>query len=163
MAGHSGDVCSGLDFSAADFGKQPKTPSRWPHIKKRSTWKLFVSSKRWRLLLGSFPFEIVYSPKHGPQGAARFYRTVLESSDQINPNWTRVLDVNWSLFLARKVQPPLIYVEGDGRLKQHTIEQTHLLLFRVHLLFISPVYLSSRSSLVRHAGGLRSHEALGPS
>ena len=26
-----------LNFSAADFGKQPKTPSRWPLIKKRST------------------------------------------------------------------------------------------------------------------------------
>ena len=26
-----------LDFSAADFGKQPKTPSRWPLTKKCST------------------------------------------------------------------------------------------------------------------------------
>ena len=54
MAGHSGNDHPGfgflrgwpdtpgvfvrvLDFSAADFGKQPKTPSKWPLIKKRST------------------------------------------------------------------------------------------------------------------------------
>jgi hypothetical protein len=53
MAGHSGNDHPGfgflqgrpdtpgmfvwvLDFSATDFGKQPKTPSRWPLIKKRS-------------------------------------------------------------------------------------------------------------------------------
>ena len=65
--------------------------------------------------------------------------------------------------LVREVQPPLIYVGGDGRLKQHTIEQINILLFRVHLLFISPLYLSSRSSLVLHAGGLPIHEALGAS
>ena len=33
--------------------------------------------------------------------------------------------------LVREVQPPLIYVGGDGRLKGDTIEQTHLLLFTV--------------------------------
>ena len=64
--------------------------------------------------------------------------------------------------LVREVQPPLIYVGGDGRLKQHTIEQTHLLLFHVHVLFMSPLYLSSRSSLVVHTEGLRIYEALGP-
>ena len=54
MAGHSGNDHPGFgflrgwpdtpgmfvrvsDFSAADFGKQPKTPSRWLQIKKRST------------------------------------------------------------------------------------------------------------------------------
>ena len=43
-------------------------------------------------------------------------RTVLESSDKTNPNLTRVFDVNPNLFLAREVQPPLIYLRGDGRL-----------------------------------------------
>ena len=54
MAGHSGKNHPGFDFlcgwpdtpgmfirvlnfAAADFGKQLKTPSRWPQIKKRST------------------------------------------------------------------------------------------------------------------------------
>ena len=77
---------------------------------------MFVSSKRSRLLLGSFPSEIVYHHKKDPQGAASLNRTVLESSDKTNPNLTRVLDVNPSLFLAREVQPPLIYLRGDGRL-----------------------------------------------
>ena len=42
--------------------------------------------------------------------------------------------------LVREVQPPLIYVGGDGRLKQHTIEQINILLF--HLRFISPPFFS---------------------
>ena len=54
--------------------------------------------------------------KKDPQGAASLNRTVLESSDKTNPNLTRVLDVNPSLFLAQEVQPPLIYLRGDGRL-----------------------------------------------
>ena len=91
-------------------------PSRWPLMKKRSAWKLFVSLKRSRLLLGSFPSEIVYHLKSYPQNAASLNRTVLESSDKTNPNLTRVLDVNPSLFLAREVQPPLIYLRGDDRL-----------------------------------------------
>ena len=32
--------------------------------------------------------------------------------------------------LVREVKPPLIYVGGDGRLKQHTIEQINILLFQ---------------------------------
>ena len=54
-------------------------------------------------------------PQKNTQGAASLNLTVLESSDKINPNLTRVLDVNPSLFLAREVQPPLIYLRGDGR------------------------------------------------
>ena len=91
-----------LDFSAADFGKQPKTPSRWPLIKKRSTWKLFVSSKRLRLLLGSFPSEVVYHQKKDPQGTVSLNWTDLESSDKTSPNLTKVLDVNWCNFLVMK-------------------------------------------------------------
>ena len=119
MAGHSGNDHPGfgflrgwpdtpgvfvrvLDFCAADFIKQPKTPSRWPLIKKRSTWKLFVSSKRSRLLLGSFPYVVVYYLKRGPQGSASLNRIVLESLDKTIPNLTRVLDVNWCNFLVRK-------------------------------------------------------------
>ena len=91
-----------LDFSAADFGKQPKTPSKWPLIKNSSTRKLFVSLKPSRLLLGSFPSVVVYYLKRGPQGSASLNRTILESSDKTNPNLTRVLDVNPSLFLHGK-------------------------------------------------------------
>ena len=62
--------------------------------------------------------------------------------------------------LVREVQPPLIYVGGDGRLKQHTIEQINILLF--HLRFISPPFLSLvlRSSLYLRVENL---EVLGAS
>ena len=78
-------------------------PRILPWIEKRPTWKLFVSSKWSRLLLDSFPSEVVYHHKKDPQGAASLNRTVLESSDKTNPNLTRVLNVNPSLFLAREV------------------------------------------------------------
>ena len=94
---------------------RPIWPSRWPLI-KNVQHESCSSSKRSRLLLGSFPSEIVYHYKKDPQGAASLNRTVLESSDKTNPNLTRVLDVNPNLFLAREVQPPLIYLRGDGRL-----------------------------------------------
>src|SRR3954467_6265665 len=51
-------------------------------------------------------------------------RTVLESSDKTNPDLTRVLDVNPNLFLAREVQPPLIYPRGDGRLNNTQSQNT---------------------------------------
>ena len=105
---------------------------------------MFVSSKRSRLLLGSFPSEVVYHIKYYPQGTANLNRTVLESSDKTNPNLARVLDVNPSLFLAREVQPPLIYSRGDGRLNNNTQSQTHLQLF--HLRFVSPSFFLPRSS-----------------
>ena len=111
-------------------------PRRWPRIGKRSTRKFFVSSKRSRLLLGSFPSEIVYHHKKDPQDAASLNRTVLESSDKTNPNLTRVLDVNPSLFLAREVQLPLIYLRGDGRLN-NTQSNNHLSLF---YLLSSPLF-----------------------
>ena len=38
-------------------------------------------------------------PQKDPQDAASLNRTVLESSDKTNPNLTRVLNVNSSLFL----------------------------------------------------------------
>jgi hypothetical protein len=58
--------------------------------------------------------------------------------------------------LVREVQPPLIYVRGDSRLKQHTIEQINI------LLFISP---SIFSLVLRCSSGLRAAnpEALGAS
>ena len=55
-------------------------------------------------------------PQKDPQDAASLNRTVLESSGKTNPNLTRVLEVNPSLFFAQEVQPPLIYLRGDGRL-----------------------------------------------
>ena len=104
---------------------------------------MFVSSKRPRLLLDSFQSEVVYHHKKDPQGAASLNRTVLESSDKTNPNLTRVLDVNPSLFLAREVQPPVIYLRGDGRLN-NTQSQTHLQPF--HLRLVLPSFLLPRSS-----------------
>ena len=77
-------------------------PSRWPLMKKHSTWNMFVSSKRSRLLLGLFPSEVVCHHKKDPQNTASLNRTVLESLDKTSPNLTRVLDVNWCNFLVRK-------------------------------------------------------------
>ena len=98
------------------------------------------------MLLDSFPSEIVYHHKKDPQGAASLNRTVLESSDKTNPNLTRVLDVNPILFLAREVQPPLIYLRGDGRLN-NTQSIYHLPLLPL-LLSLSLVLLLPRSSFV---------------
>ena len=53
-------------------------------------------------------------PQKLPARCSQFKPIVLESSDKTNPNLTRVLDMNPSLFLAREVQPPLIYLRGDG-------------------------------------------------
>ena len=47
-------------------------------------------------------------------------------------------------FLVREVQPPLIYVGGDGRLN-NTQSQTHLQLF--HLRLVPPSFLLPRPSL----------------
>ena len=46
-------------------------PWRCPLIEKRSTRKLFVSSKRVNMLLGAFSSEVIYCLKSDPQGAAR--------------------------------------------------------------------------------------------
>ena len=46
--------------------------------------------------------------------------------------------------LVREVQPPLIYVGGDGRLKQHTIEQINILLFQ-STFYLPTVFLSCSS------------------
>ena len=76
-----------------------------------------------KIAFGSFSSEVVYHHKKDPQGAASLNRIVLESSDKTNPNLTRVLDVNPNLFLAREVQPPLIYPRGDSRLNDNTQSQ----------------------------------------
>ena len=106
---------------------------------------MFVSSKWSRLLLGSFPSEIVYHHKKDPQGAASLKRTVLESSDKTNPNLTRVLDVNPSLFLAREVQPPLIYLRGNSRLN-NTQSNKSSTTFIFYLFSLTLVLLLPRSS-----------------
>ena len=62
------------------------------------------------IAFGLIPSEVVCHHKKDPHSTANLNRTVLESSDKTNPNLTRVLDVNPSLFLAREVQPPLIYL-----------------------------------------------------
>ena len=86
--------------------------------------------------------------KSYPQGAASLNRTFLESSDKTNPNLTRVLDVNPSLFLAREVQPPLIYLRGDGRLN-NTQSINSSTTFTLPLSFsLTLVLLLPRSSFV---------------
>ena len=90
------------------------------------------------MCLGSFPSEVVYHHKKDPQGAASLNRTVLESSDKTNPNLTRVLDANPRLFLAREVQPPLIYPRGDGRLN-NTQSNNQSIIFHLYL-YLSPLF-----------------------
>ena len=72
--------------------------------------------------------------------------------------WTEFL----VLFLYGKSSRLINRWEVTAGWKTHN-QQINILLFRVHLLFIYPLYLSSRSSLVLHAGGLWIHEALGAS
>ena len=121
---------------------------------------MFVSSKRSRLLLGSFPSEVVHHHKKDPQGAASLNQTVLESSDKTNPNFTRVLDVNPSLFLAREVQLPLIYLRGDGRLNNtQSINQSTT--FPCSPTFISPLVSFFAFFVVLQDWRLRIHEAIG--
>ena len=112
------------------------------------------------MLLGSFPSEIAYRHKTDPQGAANLNRTVLESSDKTNPNLTRVLDVNPSLFLAREVQPPLIYLRGDGRLNNTNRTNTSTT-FSCSSTFISPLVSFFSFFVVLQDWRLRIHEALG--
>ena len=112
------------------------------------------------MLLGSFPSEVVYHHKKDPQDAASLNRTVLESSDKTNPNLTRVLDVNPSLFLAREVQPPLIYLRGDGRLnKTQLINSSTTFIF--YLFSLTLVLLLPRSSSVHLHCRAANLEALG--
>ena len=100
------------------------------------------------MLLGTFPSEVVYCHKKDPQGAASLNQTVLKSSDKTNPNLTRVLDVNQSLFLAQEVQPPLIYLRGDGRLN-NTQSINSSTTFTLPLSFsLTLVLLLPRSSFV---------------
>ena len=121
---------------------------------------MFVSSKRSRLLLGSFPSEVIYHHKKDSQGAASLNRTVLDSSDKTNPNLTRVLDVNPRLFLTRKVQPPLIYLRGDGRLK-NTNQTNTSNTFSCSSTFISLLVSFFSFFVVLQDWRLRIHEALG--
>ena len=121
---------------------------------------MFVSSKRSRLLLGLFPSEIVYHHKKDPQGAASLNRTVLESSDKTNPNLTRVLDVNPSLFLAREVQPSLIYLRGDGRLNNNTQSINQSTTFYLLSFLLNPS--SSSSSFFIRSSSLQGGEPRGP-
>ena len=114
---------------------------------KSSTWKLFVSSKRSRFLLGSFPSEVVCHHKKDPQSIVSLNRTVLESLDKTNPNLPRALDMNPNLFLTREVLPPLIYLRGDGRLNNtQSINSSTTFIF--YLFSLTLVLLLPRSSFV---------------
>ena len=120
---------------------------------------MFASSKRSRLLLGSFPCEVVYHLKSYPQGAASLNRTVLESSDKTTPNLTRVLDANPSLFLAREVQPPLIYLRGDGRLNNTQLIKSYTTFYLLSFL-LNPS--SSSSSFFVRSSSLQGGDPRGP-
>ena len=112
------------------------------------------------MLLDSFSSEIFYHHKKDPQGAASLNRTVLESSDKTNPNLTRVLDVNPSLFLAREVQPPLIYLRGDGRLNNNTQSNNQSTTFYLLSFLLNPS--SSSSSFFVCSSSLQGGEPRGP-
>ena len=106
------------------------------------------------MLLDSFPSEVVYHHKKDPQGATSLNLTVLESSDKTNPNLTRVLDVNPSLFLAREVQPLLTYLRGDGRLNNtQSINSSTTFIF--YLFSLTLVLLLPRPSFVLLVAGRR--------
>jgi hypothetical protein len=69
-------------------------------------------------------------------------RTVLESSDppiRVRPK-LGFLDMNTSLFLEREVQPPLIYMRGDGQLNNNTQSQ------KINLQTFVALVSASRSS-----------------
>ena len=137
-------------------------PRRSHQIEKCSTSKLFISSKLVNILLGAFSSEVDYCHKKDPRGAASLKRIILESSDKTNPNLTRVLDVNPSLFLAWEVQPPLIYLRGDGRLNntQSTNLSTTFYLFSLTLVVLLPrssfVLLHCRAANLEALGAIRS-------
>ena len=101
-----------------------------------------------------------FDHKKDPQDAASLNQTVLESSDKTNPNLTRVLDVNPSLFLAREVHPPLIYLRGDGRLNNtQSINSSTTFIF--YLFSLTLVLLLPRSSFVLLHCRAANLEALG--
>ena len=97
-------------------------------------------------------------PQKNTQGAASLNLTVLESSDKINPNLTRVLDVNPSLFLAWEVQPPLIYLRGDGRLNNTQSNKSSTTFYLLSFL-LNP---SSSSSFFVRYSSLQGGEPRGP-
>ena len=123
--------------------------------------RLVESSK---MVLCAFSSEAVYHHKKDPQDAASLNRTVLESLDKTNPNLTRILDVNPSLFLAREVQPPLIYLRGDGRLNNTQSNKSSTTFYLLSFL-LNPSSSSSsffvRSSCCR-AANLEALGAVGP-
>ena len=73
---------------------------------------------------------------------------------------TRVLDPNPRLFLAREVQPPLIYLRGDGRLNNTNRTNTSNT-FSCSSTFISPLVSFFSFFVVLQDWRLRIHEALG--
>ena len=106
-----------------------------------------------------FRSEVVYYHKKDPQCAASLNRTVLESSDKTNPNLTRVLDMNPSLFLAREVQPPLIYLRGDGRLNNTQSINSSTTFYLLSFL-LNPS--SSSSSFFVRSSSLQGGDPRGP-
>jgi hypothetical protein len=71
------------------------------------------------------------------------------------------LDVNPALFLARKDQPPFIYLRGAGRLKQHQSNK-HIYYFFVFIYVLSLSLVSFFSFfVVLQDWRLRIHEFLG--
>ena len=66
MADHSGDNHRVLNFSAADFGKQPKTPSRWPQIKKTFNMNVVRLIETVKIAFGLVSIRDRLRPQIGP-------------------------------------------------------------------------------------------------
>ena len=105
-----------------------------------------------------FRSEVVYCLENDSQGTVSFQTEQFWKVRVSHPNLTqiRVLDVDPNPFLAQEVQPLLIYMRGDGRLNQHQSNK-HIYYFFVFIYFyLSPLYLSSRSSSFFKIGGCES-------
>ena len=108
--------------------------------------------------MDSFPSEVVYHHKKTHKVQPDLDRTVLESSDNTNPNLTRVLDVNPNLFLAREVQPPPAYLRGDGQLNNTQSIKSSITFY---LLAFLPNPSSSSSSFFVRSSSLQGGEPRG--
>ena len=145
------------------FGTINIRPSRRTRIENRKTWKFFVFSRRTTLSSARFWLEVVYFLENDPQGAVSFQNEQFWKVRVSHPNWAqiRVLDMDPRPFLAREVQPLLIYMRGDGRLKQHQSNK-HIYYFFVFIYFLSLSLVSFFSFfVVLQYWRLRIHEALG--
>ena len=99
-------------------------------------------------------------PQKRPARCSQFKPNSFGKFGQDQSEFTRVLDVNPSLFLAREVQPPLIYLRGDGRLNNNTQSINQSTTFYLLSFLLNPS--SSSSSFFVRSSSLQGGEPRGP-